>query len=129
MIPERDRQFDDWRRPKTDRSKAIVTEVIRELLNYETRKKLRKNARRQADQATFELTVSALVSDLMHRAITSPQERLMVPMSNKVLGRKWRYHSPVYNQSIPAIIDHLASPELRWLTFEKGYQNPFGDSL
>jgi hypothetical protein len=127
-MTDRDRQFDDWRRPKTDRSKAIVAEVIRELQNFETRKKLRKRKRRPADQALFEETVSAIVSDLIHRALTAPQGKLSVSLSNQVLGRRWRYGSPVLSQVLPTIIDNMASPEMSWLTLTKSTSTPFSDS-
>jgi hypothetical protein len=125
----RDRPFDDWRRPKSDAAKAVVSEITNELQNYETRTGARQRARKNGrDRDTFEQTVAAVVSDLIHRALTAPQGKLYIPLSNQVLGRDWNYRSPVLNQTVPDIIKHLASPELGWLVFEKGYRTPFVDS-
>ena len=63
---ERDRPFNAYRFAASDNAKGIVAEAIRLLLNYEAHFKLRKNKRRPRDQETFDLTVDAILSDLMH---------------------------------------------------------------
>jgi hypothetical protein len=56
---ERDRQFNAYRYAASEGAQAIVLEAIRSPLRVETREGLRKNKRRPADQATFEMTINA----------------------------------------------------------------------
>ena len=87
----RDRPFDGWRCPGSDRARSLITEITTALLEHETAGGLRQRKRRADDLRTFEATVSAIVCDLIHRHLTEPGKWLSVSLSNAVLGRSSRY--------------------------------------
>lgn len=91
-IPQ-DRPFNPFRLPNSFEARLIVAEVVKQLQAYERHFGLRKRKRKKADQETFEATVTAVVCDLIHRALTMPQGWLAIPLSKQVLGRKTRYGS------------------------------------
>ena len=66
----RDRPFNAYRCPRSDKVEAIVADVTNQLQNYEKFLKLRRRKRRPDDQTTFEATVSAIVCDLIHHHLT-----------------------------------------------------------
>ena len=63
---ERDRPFNAFRFASSDNAKGIIAEAIRLLLNFEELLQATTNKRRPKDQETFDLTVDAILSDLMH---------------------------------------------------------------
>ena len=99
---------------------------MQQLQRYEHHLGLRKRKRRPKDQDVFELSVTALASDLMHRVLTEPDGSLAVPLSNQVLGTSNRYRSPVLSKVLPDLLERMAAPEMAWLTMGKGYQGVFG---
>ncbi|MER9868049.1 hypothetical protein NKJ35_12760 [Mesorhizobium sp. M0136] len=66
---ERDSPFNAYRFAASENTKAIVQEAIGLLLNCEAHVGLRTNKRRNRDQETFDLTVDAVLSDLMHHHV------------------------------------------------------------
>jgi hypothetical protein len=62
----RDRFFDPWRAPRTEKAKGLVADVIRQLEAYERHRRPRRRQRKQQDQAVFEETVAAIICDLVH---------------------------------------------------------------
>jgi hypothetical protein len=126
VLLERDAWFDPWRRPRGTTAKAIVAEVVNELGNYERHFGLRKRRRRPDDQNTFEESVAAVVSNLMHRELTQTGGKLAVSLSHQVLGRAGRYRSQVLSKVFPELLERMASREMDWLRLKKGEQKPFG---
>ncbi|RWM21769.1 MAG: hypothetical protein EOR73_10195 [Mesorhizobium sp.] len=111
---ERDRAFNPYRFAASENTKGIVREAIGLLASYEDRFDLRRNKRRPRDQETFEQTVEAILSDLMHGQLLSGAG-IYVTRSNRVLGAKSRYRPPVYSKVFPAILDLLAKPEMGYV--------------
>ncbi|MBU4566376.1 MAG: hypothetical protein KMY53_03450 [Desulfarculus sp.] len=125
----RDRPFNPHRRPRTDKARAIVADITNQFQNFERHHGLRKRSRRQVDQETSETQMSAIVCDLMHRVLTKPDGWVAVPLSKEVLGRKDRYKSPVMRETLPVLLEHLATPEMNFIELSKGYaaySNHFG---
>lgn len=115
---ERDRPFNAYRFAASDEAREIVAEAIRLVLNCEDHFRLRKNRRREKDRAIFDLTVDAVLSDLIqHHALEYPKA-IYVSRSNKVLGIKSRYRPAAYGKQFPKILDLLARPELDYVRQE-----------
>ncbi len=69
----RDRPFEAYRKPRTEKARAIVADVINQLQRYEEVNRLRRRRRRADDQKTFETTVATIVCDLSHRWLSEPE--------------------------------------------------------
>ncbi|ODA93418.1 hypothetical protein BFX40_11435 [Mesorhizobium sp. SEMIA 3007] len=121
---ERDRPFNAYRFAASDNARGIVAEAIALLLNYEERFGLGKNKRRDVDQQTFDLTVDAVLSDLMHHHIIEYPLDIYVTRSNRVLGTRSRYRPRAYSKVFPRIIDLLAKPELGYVQQDKAAPIP-----
>lgn len=122
----KDRFFNPWRIPITERSKAIVEEAVRMLENYESHLNLRKRKRKPSDQAIFEETVSAVLCDVMHHHLSNEPGGLAITRSNSVLGRKSRYRPRAYSKTLPNILDRMEKPEMAFVTEKIGYEGHFG---
>lgn len=121
---ERDRPFNAYRFASADNAKGIVAEAIRLLLNYEDRFGLTRNKRRVADQETFDLTVDAILSDLMHHHLVEYPLDIYVTRSNRVLGTRSRYRPRAYSKVFPRILDLLAKSELGYVRQDKAAPIP-----
>ncbi len=115
-----DRPFNPWRFASTGASKALATEAIADVERYEESGMLRTRRRKEHDQETFELTVEAILCDVMHHALYRRPEAVYVTRSNAVLGRRDRYRPRVYGKTFPDVLDRLAAPELGWIVQEIG---------
>lgn len=120
-IPK-DRPFNPFRIPKTDKLKPLLDDILNQVQNYESHFGLRKRKRRPADQETFEATVTAIVCDLIHLHLTQPEGWVAIPQSKQVLGMKSRYGSRVMNKTLPAVLERLSAPEMSFVDMKKGYQ-------
>lgn len=109
---ERDRRFNAHRFAASENAKAIVKEAIELLLSCEAHFGLRTNKRRARDQETFDLTVDAILSDLMHHHLAGASGDIYVTRSNRVLGAKSRYRPRAYSKMFPYILDLMAKPEM-----------------
>lgn len=125
----RDRHFNPWRMPRTERARAVVGEVLQQLQAYEVQQQLRQRRRRQADQETFEATVSAIVSDLAYHHLMEREAGVYITRSHRYLGRRSRYRPAAYGKTLPDILDRLGSQELVFLEMELGTDCPFGPPL
>ncbi|MES0198046.1 hypothetical protein [Mesorhizobium sp. M0011] len=121
---ERDRPFNAYRFAASDSAKGIVAEAIKLVMNYEERFGLAKNKRRDVDQQTFDLTVDAVLSDLMHHHLVEYPLDIYVTRSNRVLGTKSRYRPRAYSKVFPRILDLLAKPELGYVHQDKAAPIP-----
>ena len=54
----RDRHFNPWRIPRTEKARAAIRDVAHQLQSFERLYKHRKRKRRAVDQEAFETTVS-----------------------------------------------------------------------
>lgn len=117
-----DSRFEPFRAPSTSDAREVVGQVIRQLQNYEVRKELRQRARRAKDQATFEQTVTALVSDLCYHYCLDPERKVSISLSKQQIGRKSRYTPKVMGKTLPDILGHLSSPELAFIEMDKGHK-------
>jgi len=125
----RDSHFNPWRMARTERSKAVVAEVLQQLQAYEVRNQLRQRRRRKADQEVFEATVLAIVSDLAYHHLMNREAGVYITRSHRYLGRKSRYRPAAYGKTLPDILDRLGSQELAFLGMELGTDCPFGPPL
>jgi hypothetical protein len=121
-----DRFFDPSRVPTSSNAWTLVQNVIKQIENYEAYCQKRQRKRRAADQATFEATVTALVCDLAHVALTGHTAGVAVPRSNQILGSRSCYSHTALNKKLPDILDTLSRPELDFLVQVRGSANPFG---
>ena len=121
----RDRPFNAWRTPQTEKAKAIVRDIIGQVQVYERYYAVRKRRRKNEDQQTFEATVSALICDAAQHYLTERGGGVFVTRSNQVLGQRSRYRPLAYRKCLPTIIDRLATPEMAFLKQEVGSRNPF----
>ena len=125
----RDRHFNPWRTPQTEKARAAIRDVAHQLQSYERLYQLRKRKRRPADQEAFEATVSAIVSDLMYHHILGHGDGVYITRSNRYLGCKSRYRPHAYGKTLPTILDHMATPEMAFLDMKLGHGDPFGPAM
>ncbi len=119
--PPRDRPFNPYRCPRSEKAKAIVADVTNQLQNYEKHRRPRKRARKPTDQAIFEETVSAVVCDLIHSYLSDPTRKVFVGLSNRSLGRKSRYRpSSALGKKLSALLESLSAPEMAFVEMVKG---------
>jgi hypothetical protein len=111
---ERDRPLNPYRCAASESAEAIVKEAVGLVQRYEARFKLRRNKRRSKDQAIFEQTVDAVLSDLMHRHLVGGGG-IFVSRSNQLLGTKNRYRPPIYGKAFRGILDLLEKPEMDYV--------------
>ena len=111
------RAFNPFLRAKSDKLKNLIEDVQTQIEGYEDDYKLRKRARRAADQVTFERMIEALVCDL---CLVAPMGAVHLPLSNKVLRKASRYKSPVLGKTLPGLLDIMSAPEMDFLTLTKG---------
>src|SRR5262249_54037320 len=116
-----DRWFNPYRAPKSDRARAVVRDVTGQVQSLESYRKLRQRARRPKDQEAFEGIVSAIVCDLIHFHLLRKDGGLVVTRSNTILGKRSRYRPQIYNQTFPAVLDRLATPEMEFVAQAKGH--------
>ncbi|MGO7921969.1 hypothetical protein [Rhizobium ruizarguesonis] len=116
----KDDPFSPWRFAKSEASKAVVTEAIGDIQRYEEHHGLRKRTRKPHDQETFELTVEAILCDLMHHRLYQRPNAIYVTRSNAVLRHRNRYRPRVYGKTFPDVLDKLAVLELGWIVQEVG---------
>lgn len=123
-----DRPFNGFRTAVSNASHDVVLDVRNQVQNYEMYL-IRSRKRRLKDQVTFERQIEAVVCDLVHREISNPGGWLAIPFSKQILGRKDRYRSSVLSETLPAVVQHMASLELEFVEIKKGGRNPFDPML
>ena len=121
----RDRPLEPWRRPASQKADELVRWVTSIFEHNEKRFRPRQRRRRPADQKVLEGTVAALICDAIHRDLTSPGGRVMLPLSNQKLGTRSRYRAPVYSKQLPQILELLDGDIL---DRQKGHQAYFGEA-
>jgi hypothetical protein len=120
-----DTWFNPYRLPKSERAWAIVRDVVGQVQSFEQHFGLRERGRRQTDQERFEASIAAIIADLTHFHLSGAPGGLVITRSKTVLGRRSRYRPPVYNRTMPDILDRLATPSMAFIEQSKGRQLSF----
>lgn len=108
----RDRPFNPWRCPKTDKAGQAVADAFAVAQARETERGLRKRKRRPADQERFEAAVTAIVSDVIHHHVEGHFPGLSITRSRSQLTGACRYRPGFIGKTFPDILDTLASAGL-----------------
>lgn len=106
---------------------AIVEDVAGQVQALEQALGLRKRRRRHADQEVFKITITAIVSDLIHRELTEPGAWVAIPLSKQKLGGAHRARAKALNSTLPQVLERLAMPEMAFVEMQKGYRSAFGE--
>ena len=88
---------------------------------YEFFHQTRKRARRPADQATYDLTIEAILCDLCAVELGPNNDRIHLHLSNKILRSKSRYKGTALGKTLPATLKVMSAPEMDFVTVEKGH--------
>src|SRR5262245_38071374 len=121
-----DRPFDPGREPASDVVHGIVSDVLGQFQRFEAYVGLRQRRRRPNDQKTLELTLSAIISDLIHRELSAPGGWVAVPLSKGRLGGTHKARAKALNTMLPSLLERLARPEMGFVEMKKGHRSPFG---
>lgn len=124
----KDRPFNGFRIAKSVSAMALIDDVRNQVQNYEMFM-VRTRARRAKDQINFARQIESIICDLIHRKITKPGAWVAITFSKVFLGQKDRYRAKVLSQTLPSIVQHMATPELEFVEIIKGARNPFDPSL
>ena len=122
----RDRRFNPWRMPRTEKAQEAIRDIVHQLQSYERLHQLRKRKRRPADQDAFVATVSAIASDLMYNQLLGHGYGVYITRSNRYLGRKSRYRPLAYGKTLPTILDLMTTPEMAFVDQSIGHEGYFG---
>ena len=123
LSPEKARAFNPFLCAMTDKLKALIVEVQKQVRGYEAYYKTRERARRPADQITYERTIEAILCDLCAVTLEPQHNSLHLPLSNKVLRAKSRYKGIALGKTLPDILNILSAPEMDFVVVEKGHSN------
>lgn len=119
----RDRPFDAWRRPASERASELVRWAIGIFTQREEVTAPRRRKRSEKVQGILEEAIAALICDAAHREMTEPGCRIMLPLSNDKLRARSRYRPPVFSHALPHILRVLDGS---LLDVRKGHQDHFG---
>ena len=115
------RAFNPFLCARTDKLKALITEVPVQMSGYEFFHQTRKRARRPADQATYDRTVEAILCDLCVVEFEPNNDSIHLPLSNKVLRSKSRYKGTSLGKTLRDILKVMSAPEMDFVVVEKGH--------
>jgi hypothetical protein len=124
---EQDQFFEPWRAPRSLKAKALVADMIRQVESYERHRKRRERGRTQKAQAVFETTIAAIICNLAYAHLKNHTDGLAVTRSNRELGIKSRYRSPVLGKTFPEVLDLMSAPEMAFVKQQIGYKNPLAN--
>ena len=115
------RAFNPFLCARTDKLKALITEVQVQMSRYEFFHQTRKRARRPADQVTYDRIIEAILCDLCAVELGADNDSIHLPLSKKTLGAKSRYKGTALGKTLPAILDLMSAPEMDFVVLEKGH--------
>ena len=110
--------IDPWRVPVTENARALVADITRQIEGYENLNGSRKRARKPVDAERFKALVSSVVCGLVHLVLTKPGVAGRVSLSK---GTPKRYRTPIHGETVTGLLETMATPEMEWLSMEKGY--------
>jgi hypothetical protein len=113
------KRFDQNLQPVASNGFRCCEDIFNQLQNYETHFKIRKRARKEVDQETFQQTVYCIISNLVISALGNPESGVRITRSHSQLGTKNRYRTPVLGKTFPTIIDLMTKPEMTFLIQDK----------
>ena len=124
VIPKKskDRAFNPFRQPKTKAQESLVDDVTGQLIMYEELLGTRTRKRKAKDEITFRKIITSLLCDLIHNNLTSPERTIYISLSNRILGKKSRYTSPVLSKTLPETLKLLSDSEMNFVVMEKGFR-------
>lgn len=123
IIDIRDRAFSPYRIPydagptvadeHRNIAQKIVEDVLTQVRSYELHAGLRKRGRRKSAHDNLMAAITALVCDLMHRAVTSEKGAGRIHLSRSTArNKKTRYRAEFEGRSLIEALDLLAVPEM-----------------
>lgn len=118
----KDQWFDGFRQPASLRATAVTAAITRALEARECTQGLRVRRRRTLDQATFEKTVAAVITNVFYPHLIGAGGSVAVTRSKKVLGHASRYRAAALGKTLPAVLDALSAPETRYIKQELGWR-------
>ena len=116
----KDRLFNPWRRAFTDKAKSFVNVINDQYCVYESKTAPRKRARREKDQAIFDLQLEALATDLAYEHIVHPKRWLTTSLSKSKLSNEGRYGAKILNNTYPLVVRTFCSDELGFAQYQHG---------
>jgi len=122
LVQHPDRPFNPHRSPQSTSAREAVATVTRQMEAYETVRGLRQRARKESDQASFEQTMTTLVSDLCFHYCLAPEVKVSISLSKQKIGRKSRYTPKVMGKTLPTLLKHMSAPEMAFVEMEKGHR-------
>lgn len=121
---QRDGWLDVQRCPASDNARALCQYVLESSERRHGRQRARKAVHRQTYTETLSCAVCGLARAVL-KAKGGEVKPLVVPRSNKVLGKASRYRPQAHNQQLPKVLDALEKDG--WITQCLGERNPFID--
>lgn len=125
---ERDGWFTGFRTARTPRLKLLVSEVVNEILAYETENDIRRRKRKAVDLEIFERQVEALICDAALCHVERPGCYVSITLSHRKLSRRDRYRSQVLSDTIPNLLKLLGPQHMHLLDVVLGHSNPIDRS-
>lgn len=117
----RDTPFDPLRTIRSDATEKLTKAIQALVEGNETRQR----ARRAKDAAVFTQQIEALVANLIHQYLATPDGWLAITRSKDQLSRASRYRSPVMSKTLPELVDTLHRISL--IDYRPGFQSGFSD--
>jgi hypothetical protein len=105
--------------PRTEKARAFVASVIDRLEAREQALKLRKRKRKEADRASWEEDVAALMCDLARLVLFDPGKSLGVSLRHGD-GAGTRYEQGLKGKPLKRIVNAIAADGLGLIEVEKG---------
>jgi hypothetical protein len=110
----RDRFFNPFRTALSDDAASIVWDISKQVEAAESRLRRRK----ERDRETHKRAIEAVITDVLHRHWTAPNQWVAVRMSNRALSRKSRYRSAVLSEPLRPLLSLLE--RLGWIQVVRG---------
>lgn len=113
-----DRPLNPFRFPVRVAARHLVTLITQQVDEHVQSAKPRKRRRRANDATTFEASVTAVASDLIHHCLIGDTEGISISRSND-----WpapRYKTAVHNKLLSGILDALAEGGLGYVSQRLG---------
>lgn len=114
------RPFDPHRRATSDSMRNLIKDVMVQLDGYELFMKERKRKRSESAQKIYELTVEAILCDLVYRELEQPRGRVHLSQSNQVLRKASRYKGKAMGKTLPFILKVMSSLEMGFIKLIPG---------
>ena len=100
-------RFDPLRRAGSETLQSAVIALATYLETEEQRLRLRRRARRPADQRSFRAALDAIACNLLVAAMVSKDAAVSVPRGHDAIWGKGRYSNPVFGKQFILILDLL----------------------